>query len=193
MRTKYPSGHRKSTPTVPITPFQLQNCSFIHHSTASLTDLLESTAETPHTPQICLQRPISGWIRPLSCVRNTLQATANRHQPLPQPVMLTERRIYGLTKGVEVVRQTNRVSKKGSRLARESFGESPRFFFAPNGTFPIWTQPVYLQNGIQRSDQYKKRRSRGKSDCYCIQCLNSVVTGSFVSKLRDSPQFSFIN
>ena len=135
MRTKYPSGHRKSTPTVPITPFQLQNCSFIHHSTASLTDLLESTAETPHTPQICLQRPISGWIRPLSCVRNTLQATANRHQPLPQPVMLTERRIYGLTKGLEVVRQTNRVSKKGSRLARESFGESPRFFLPQTGLF----------------------------------------------------------
>ena len=57
MRTKYTSIDCKSTPTVPTTPFQLQICTLIHPSTASITYLIESTTETPPTPQISLDEP----------------------------------------------------------------------------------------------------------------------------------------
>ena len=78
MRTKYPSNDSKSTPSAPTTPLQLQTCNLIHQSTAAITYLLESTAETPPTPQIWLDSPTFMRTNYPSSDRKSTQA-------LPQP------------------------------------------------------------------------------------------------------------
>ena len=80
MRTKYPSSDRKSTPSAPTTPFQLQSCNLIHLSTASLTYLLETTAETPPTPQIWLDSPTFVTKYPSSDRKSTSSAPATPFQ-----------------------------------------------------------------------------------------------------------------
>ena len=81
MRTKYPSSDRKSTSSTPTTPCQLQTCNLIHQSTASISYLLESTTETPPTPQISLDLPTFMRTKyPSSDRKSTSSAPTTPHQ-----------------------------------------------------------------------------------------------------------------
>ena len=69
-----------------------------------------------------------------------------------------------------------------------------RLGFCPKRDFSNWTQPMYLPNGIQRLDQYKRRSEAETIAIVSIRgdCLNSVVTGSFVSQCASGFSHNFL-